>query len=333
MIYFTFGVVTYNQEEYILETLESIKYQIQEYGKNMRFKLIISDDCSIDNTVFISKMWTDQNSCYFDDIKIMTSNKNQGTVRNRQKMLDEIDTKYYKSIAGDDLFSNQNLFSHLKLLNEYDIVSYFPVLLNNNLIFYDKNRLIRMQYNKNRDRNYYCKEIKKGSLFHTPSTFYLEELYNFEVKSFVNDFKYFEDDPRWYMFIKLNKDIKIKFMIEPLIIYRMHDQSISHISKNPKSKQFMDEVKKLRKKYYEDEKSPLIKVYLIMQMLSDKIKFEYLKPINYIRKCDLIFKKVLMMFNKNNKLEKKMIEKYLDDLNVYYSKIQKKAKMYNEDWS
>ena len=48
---FTFGVFTYNQEQFIFENLESIKYQIEKYGGGTSFSLVMSDDCSQDNTV------------------------------------------------------------------------------------------------------------------------------------------------------------------------------------------------------------------------------------------------------------------------------------------
>ena len=38
---FSFGVMTYNSSDYVLETLESIKYQVLNYGKNKK-KCIIS---------------------------------------------------------------------------------------------------------------------------------------------------------------------------------------------------------------------------------------------------------------------------------------------------
>ena len=50
-------VITYNSEKYILETLESIK--TQSY-KNL--ELIISDDCSKDDTVMICRDWLDNRS-------------------------------------------------------------------------------------------------------------------------------------------------------------------------------------------------------------------------------------------------------------------------------
>ena len=58
---FTFGVFTYNQDQFIFENLESIKYQIEKYGEGTSFLLVMSDDCSQDNTVVYAKEWLKKN--------------------------------------------------------------------------------------------------------------------------------------------------------------------------------------------------------------------------------------------------------------------------------
>ena len=55
-------VITYNSAKYVLETLESAKNQTYQ-----NIELIISDDCSIDNTVDICTRWLNENK---DEIKI-----------------------------------------------------------------------------------------------------------------------------------------------------------------------------------------------------------------------------------------------------------------------
>ena len=47
-------VITYNSAKFVLETLESIKAQTYQ-----NIELVISDDCSTDNTVQICRDWVD----------------------------------------------------------------------------------------------------------------------------------------------------------------------------------------------------------------------------------------------------------------------------------
>ena len=53
-------VMTYNSEKYILETLESVRAQTY---KNI--ELLVTDDCSIDNTVELVNVWIQENKFRF----------------------------------------------------------------------------------------------------------------------------------------------------------------------------------------------------------------------------------------------------------------------------
>ncbi len=46
---FSFLVLVYNQESYVIDHLESIKYLVLRYAKNIDVDILINDDCSIDN--------------------------------------------------------------------------------------------------------------------------------------------------------------------------------------------------------------------------------------------------------------------------------------------
>jgi alpha-1,3-rhamnosyltransferase len=63
-------VITYNSSDYVLETLESAKDQTY---KNI--ELIISDDCSTDNTVEICKNWLEENKERFKHTELITVKK------------------------------------------------------------------------------------------------------------------------------------------------------------------------------------------------------------------------------------------------------------------
>ena len=100
---FAFGILTYNQEKYILETLESIKYQKIFYGKNWEVNLIITDDASKDATVEVIKEWIQKNEKYFSNIELIANEKNKGTVANYCTILEKVGNRKFKILAGDDL--------------------------------------------------------------------------------------------------------------------------------------------------------------------------------------------------------------------------------------
>ena len=53
---FAFLVLAYNHELFIIDHLESIKFQILTYGKGLEIDLIINDDCHIKFSVSFNKI-------------------------------------------------------------------------------------------------------------------------------------------------------------------------------------------------------------------------------------------------------------------------------------
>lgn len=91
-------VVTYNSEQYIIETLESIKNQ-----KVKLLELIISDDCSKDNTIKLCEEWIANNKTYFCNTRIITVPKNTGIPANCNRGIEASKGEWLKLIAGDDI--------------------------------------------------------------------------------------------------------------------------------------------------------------------------------------------------------------------------------------
>ena len=93
----TVAVITYNSSRTVLETLESIKAQTYE-----RIRLIISDDCSTDNTIKVCEKWIKRNSTRFVSSDIIKVSVNTGIVCNTNRAWDSCQSDYLKMIAGDD---------------------------------------------------------------------------------------------------------------------------------------------------------------------------------------------------------------------------------------
>ena len=58
--------ITYNQEDYIRDTIESVLMQVTDF----QYELLIGEDCSTDNTLQIVKEYAEK---YPDKIRIITS--------------------------------------------------------------------------------------------------------------------------------------------------------------------------------------------------------------------------------------------------------------------
>lgn len=103
------GLGIYNEEKFVSRMIESILSQTHE-----NFELIISDDCSTDNTNQICKNYekVDQR------ISLYTQDKNLGVVKNLQFLLNKSKYDFFIYLAGDDIISENYLEENLQnLLN------------------------------------------------------------------------------------------------------------------------------------------------------------------------------------------------------------------------
>lgn len=91
-------VVTYNSSKYVIETLESIKAQTYQ-----NIELIVSDDCSTDDTVELCRGWIEKNKHRFVRTELITIEKNTGISANINRAESACRGKWVKIIAGDDL--------------------------------------------------------------------------------------------------------------------------------------------------------------------------------------------------------------------------------------
>jgi glycosyltransferase involved in cell wall biosynthesis len=125
-------VITYNSSKYVIETLESIKSQ--SYN---RIELIISDDCSADNTVDICREWCAENKFRFEAVDLITSERNSGIPGNCNRGFNASHGEWLKFIAGDDLLDSLGIEKyfvfHLMNRNAAVIISRFQVFSSDTL--------------------------------------------------------------------------------------------------------------------------------------------------------------------------------------------------------
>ena len=94
-------VVTYNSSRYVLETLESVCRQ--SYSD---IELIVSDDCSKDNTLDICQQWIETNRKRFVKATVIQTVKNSGICGNYNFALRYASGDWIKYIAGDDILED-----------------------------------------------------------------------------------------------------------------------------------------------------------------------------------------------------------------------------------
>lgn len=255
---FTFAILTYNQERIIVETLESIKYQIEKFGAGYTFRLIIVDDNSKDRTANVIECWINSYRSLFKSINFIRNGKNQGTVANYNTIMDKIGDEKFKLIAGDDLISSVNLLQESLPLKNDTLSTYVKLILENNRIYIQPKSLIRYFYNLKHKQtaSFHLRSLRRGGYLHTPSTIYTKELYQkAECAKMNRQFRLFEDDPTWYSMIKNIPGLKIVFHSKGIVLYRIHNHSVSNTKiKTALSTEFDQELKKLYLAYQKDSK-------------------------------------------------------------------------------
>ena len=96
----TVCVVTYNQEKWIRQTLDSLLAQQTEYS----FEIIIGEDSGTDNTRAICQEYADR----YENVVLLPETENLGVTANWIRCVQAGTGKYIMTCAGDDWWHNPN---------------------------------------------------------------------------------------------------------------------------------------------------------------------------------------------------------------------------------
>lgn len=218
-------VVSYNEYQYIAETLESIKYQIEKFGHNVEFQLIVADDASSDNTQEIVSKWVANNRTLFADIKLLFRKENVGIVKNLADAIKNADGKVL-TVAGDDLLADTDIVSKVLECNGKKIVFCHNVsFCNKNIILNWKSTFekwcIKFHSNEFIARNSrYFNNFPVGSIIST-------DIYTDGLYTFWDSFTYLEDLTRWYYLFSKEESVEVSFDNSITCLYRRHEKQIS----------------------------------------------------------------------------------------------------------
>jgi len=322
---FSFGIITYNHEDLILELLESIKYQIITYGKGYNVQLVVSDDASRDATVEITRKWIKKNNSLFCEAIILESEKNVGTVENFKKIMKHINYETFKVIAGDDVFADNNVFQCLDGIDENYLATYVPVTLKDGQIslrtYWYGRHYIYMK--KSRTHRYDVKKQEVGSYFYTPCTFYKKRLYTKYYEGQPTYFRFFEDDPLWHTILLKNEKSRVVFQKDYLVLYRIHENAVCSMEESPYKKEFEEELKRFKRQIIKEERNFFVKLDLKLQIMPYKNR--YLRIKFYINSLAYFWRKFVCRFNRDCHDNYLRLLDRLEQTKVYYENIKKNA--------
>lgn len=226
MILVSVVVITYNSTKTIIETLESIKAQSYQ-----NIELIVSDDCSNDNTVDLVREWLELNGSRFVNTEIVTTGKNTGVAGNINRGVAKSHGEWIKSIAGDDLLIPTAIEEYLGFVkNNKESVN----ICVSDVQCFSSEGNVDHEIVEAYDYYFKCeqepyeqqwKRVCKELVFVGPTFFYSRELFN-QIGGFSEEYGNCEEWPFVFKILKGGNPI---FAInKKLVKYRVSANSLCH---------------------------------------------------------------------------------------------------------
>ena len=112
MILLSVHLITYNNQQHIEETLQSILRQNVDFD----YEIVVGDDCSTDKTLEIINQYSEKHPSLF---KIKKNDTQLGILKNFKVTLDRCNGTYLFDIAGDDMLKTNNALQKMvNILNK-----------------------------------------------------------------------------------------------------------------------------------------------------------------------------------------------------------------------
>lgn len=212
-------VITYNSSKTVIETLDSIKNQTY---KNI--ELIISDDCSPDNTVEVCEAWLAENKDRFVRTELLTVPKNTGTAANINRAIRACHGEYVKGIAGDDILDPECISINMNNIGD-------AVMAVSDLIYFDGDKILPAPFDSkilyaltHLTRKERVKLYSRTLAFFNPPTQFSSKQLTEKVGMFDENATVLEDIP--FYFKVFDSDCKIEYIQQITVRYR--SSGISH---------------------------------------------------------------------------------------------------------
>lgn len=222
-------VITYNSEDFILETLNSIKNQTY---KNI--ELIITDDKSKDNTVEICNNWLNENSQEFINSKIITTTNNSGIPANCNRGIHAAKGEWIKIIAGDDILLSDAIEKYVQFAKQNrdcEIIHSKVIRMvhkGNDIEMISAKKYPKTLHQKMSSKSQF-KLLRFSTIVLAPSVLMKRRL--LENLNYLDEsIKMCEDWPFWLKLTHHGK--KFYFLNEETVLYRIHEKSVYSGSEN-----------------------------------------------------------------------------------------------------
>lgn len=222
-------VVSFNSSKFIIETLESIKNQTYH-----KIELIVSDDCSNDNTCDIVKQWIEDNGTRFVRAELLTSEFNSGVSGNMNRGVQYSHGNWIKTIAGDDLLTPNAIEDFVMYVTTVPdvkmcVCSIEPFSAGKDVDITIINSYSRYFTLMNEPYEKQLHRVCREMVFPGPGYFYSRSLYD-KIGGFSEEYGNFEEWPFVYKVLRAGE--KIFALQKNLVKYRVSEASLSRSREN-----------------------------------------------------------------------------------------------------
>lgn len=220
MISLSVHLITYNNEKYIEQTIESILKQ----KVNFNYEIVVGDDCSTDSTLSLIESYKNKYPKLF---KVFKNESQLGILKNFKSTLNKCSGDFVFALAGDDLLKQEDTLQ--KMVNT---ISKDPSLgfidCGFDKYYEDSNKKIHFANKNSIEFNEldYKNAILLGKIPNIGICFNRKLLLKYvDFKTYINRGITIDDYP---ILVDLVMHTKFERINESLVIYRIYDDSFSH---------------------------------------------------------------------------------------------------------
>ncbi len=207
----TVQICTYNRENFIKQAIDSVLSQ-----SFTDFEIIITDDCSTDNTEKVVNSYTDKR------IKYIKNETNLGIAKNRNKSLKMSNGEYIAVLDSDDYWIDKDKLKKqvefLDLYKDYVLIGTYMNIVDKNNVLIKKTKYINKYFF---NYNFILKKLLliKNFFCHSSVMYRKKEVYN--IGSYDENLPIsWEDYDLW---LKLGLKYKIANLNRVSVNYRIHE--------------------------------------------------------------------------------------------------------------
>lgn len=192
-------------------------------------ELVVSDDCSTDNTVELCREWIERNQNRFVNTKIVVSPVNRGISANYNQGMDNCTGSYIKEIAGDDVLLPNCIEDYMCFVKNHPDASF---CFGRAVVFdgdEERRRDVRQLFDYSAfelpSSQQYAKLMNSENFICSATFFYNRE--KAREKGIRNDERipFMEDMPKWINILRAGE--KLCFIDKEVVKFRCSSTSLS----------------------------------------------------------------------------------------------------------